>query len=292
MASTLIGRDEGVSYKVKRIGDSMLSREIFFYKCSILTVLSLLLLTASYSLSAQPIKLDSKNTVDNIPSAVAENIVSRLREARSDIVISNLRRSPLEGIYKVNLNGQLVFISEDGGFLISGEMYQVNPGYLVNLQEEERREQEIAFAPQRAKMLAAVDKNDLIIYSPDEVKGHIYVFTDIDCGYCRKLHAQLTEMLNKGIEVRYLAFPRAGVSSRSAEKLITTWCSGNPQSLMTRFKRGENVKLAVCDSHPVFDQYMLGQDLGVTGTPAIVLESGKLIPGAVSPERLAREMGI
>jgi len=176
--------------------------------------------------------------------------------------------------------------------LISGEMYQVNPGYLVNLQEEERREQETAFAPQRAKMLAAVDKKDLVVYSPDEVKGHIYVFTDIDCGFCRRLHSQLDEMLDEGIEVRYLAFPRAGVNSRSAEKLITTWCSKNPQSLMNRFKRGENVPLAGCDRHPIFDQYMLGQDIGVTGTPAIVLESGQLIPGAVSPERLVREMGI
>jgi thiol:disulfide interchange protein DsbC len=270
----------------------MPSKEMYFYKHGILAVLSFLLLIGSYSLSAQPIKLSPQNTVDDIPAAIADNIISRLREARSDIEISNLRRSPLEGIYKINLNGQLAFVSEDGSFLISGEMYQINTGYLVNLQAEERREQEIAFAPQRAKMLDAVDKNDLVIYSPEEVKGHIYVFTDIDCGYCRKLHSQLDEILNKGIEVRYLAFPRAGVSSRSAEKLITTWCSDNPQSLMTRFKSGEDVKIAVCDSHPIFDQYMLGQDVGVTGTPAIVLESGQLIPGVVSAERLAREMGI
>ena len=267
-------------------------RDVFFYKHGILAVLSLALLAVSYSLSAQPIKLDLQSIVDDIPAAIADNIVSRLRESRSDIEVSNLRRSPVEGIYKVDLNGQLAFVSENGGFLISGEMYQVNPGYLVNLQEEERREQEISFAPQRAKMLDAVDKNDLVIYSPEEVKGYIYVFTDIDCGFCRKLHSQLDEMLSKGIEVRYLAFPRAGVNSRSAEKLITTWCSDNPRSLMTRFKRGDNVKISTCDSHPIFDQYMLGQDVGVTGTPAIVLESGQLIPGAVSPERLAREMGI
>jgi thiol:disulfide interchange protein DsbC len=249
----------------------------------------------SHGVVAQPVKLPSQvetvNQVD-VPKNIEANIITRLRESRSDIEVSNVRRSPLEGIYKVDLNGQLAFVSEDGGFLISGEMYKVNPGYLINLQEEERREQEVSFAPQRAKMLAAVDKNDLVIYSPKEIKGHIYVFTDIDCGFCRKLHSQLGEMHKKGIEVRYLAFPRAGVNSRSAEKLITTWCSKNPQSVMTRFKRGEDVPLAGCDSHPIFDQYMLGQDIGVTGTPAIVLESGQLIPGAVSPERLAREMGI
>jgi thiol:disulfide interchange protein DsbC len=277
----------------------MLQKDVFYGNSKMLNVLAvwLLLLAAgvSHSAVAQPVTSPSQVGVVNemdVPKDIAENIFTRLRESRSDIEVSNLRRSPLKGIYKVDLNGQLAFVSEDGSFLISGEMYQINPGYLVNLQEEERREQEISFAPQRAKRLAAVDKDDLIIYSPDEVKGHIYVFTDIDCGFCRKLHSQLDDMLDKGIEVRYLAFPRAGVNSRSAEKLITTWCSKNPQSLMTRFKSGENVPLSGCDSHPIFDQYMLGQDLGVTGTPAIVLESGQLIPGAVSPERLAREMGI
>mgnify|MGYP000857258866 CR=1 FL=1 len=281
------------------LGSNMIQKGVFFGGDSRLNifVLTLLIMLAGASsvALAQPVKLPSSVEVADrmgIPKDIADNIINRLRESRSDIEVANLRRSPLPGIYKVDLNGQLAFVSEDGGFLISGEMYQVNPGYLVNLQEEERREQETAFAPQRAKMLAAVDKKDLVVYSPDEVKGHIYVFTDIDCGFCRRLHSQLDEMLDEGIEVRYLAFPRAGVNSRSAEKLITTWCSKNPQSLMNRFKRGENVPLAGCDRHPIFDQYMLGQDIGVTGTPAIVLESGQLIPGAVSPERLVREMGI
>ncbi|MGS2718762.1 DsbC family protein [Eionea flava] len=256
------------------------------------TALLLASLMVSHSVVAQPIKLPVQNTEEAIPQGIANTIIRRLQEARSDIEISNLRRSPLEGIYKVDLNGQLAFVSEDGGFLISGEMYQINPGYLLNLQEEERREQEVAFAPKRARMLAAIDTKEMIVYSPEEKKGHIYVFTDIDCGFCRRLHSQLDQMLTMGIEVRYLAFPRAGVNSRSAEKLITTWCSDNPQSLMTRFKRGENIALSNCERHPIFDHYMLGQDVGVTGTPAIVLESGQLIPGAVSPERLAREMGI
>ncbi len=99
-------------------------------------------------------------------------------------------------------------------------------------------------------------------------------------------------MLAKGIEVRYLAFPRAGVSSKSAQKLATVWCSNEKQSLMDRFKRGENVPLQACDHNPVADQYMLGQQVGVNGTPAIVLESGRIIPGAVSPDFLAKEMGI
>lgn len=220
-------------------------------------------------------------------------VFARLRQARPDLSLSNFRTSPLPNIYKVDINGELAFVSGDGGFLIAGEMYQVNPGYLVNLQEQERQEAEKAFGPQRAKLLAAVDKKDMVVYTPKkDMKGHIYVFTDIDCGFCRKLHGQMKAMLDKGIEVRYLAFPRAGVNSNSGKKLATTWCAKDPTDMMTRFKRGENVALAACDNHPIAEQYLLGQSVGVRGTPAIVLESGQMIPGAVSPEMLAKEMGI
>jgi thiol:disulfide interchange protein DsbC len=260
----------------------------------------------AYNLAAQPLKLPLLEEVEveevereeaesepAVPKAVAEAIYARLRAARPDLRSSNLRLSPMEGVYKIDLNDQLAFVSEDGSFLIAGEMYQVNPGHLVNLQEEERRQQEADFAPERARELAAIDKKDLVIYTPvKETKGHIYVFTDIDCGFCRKLHGQMKDMLDKGIEVRYLAFPRAGINSRSAQKLATAWCADDRQQMLTRFKSGENVALAVCDGNPVADQYMLGQKMGVRGTPAIVLESGQMIPGAVSPERLVSEMGI
>jgi thiol:disulfide interchange protein DsbC len=224
---------------------------------------------------------------------VQSAIYKRLRSARPELKFTDLVISPMAGVYMVKINGQLAFVSNDGRHMIAGEMYEVQQTGFVNLQEAEREQAEVAYRPQRAKMLQAVDKEDMVVYSPEsEVKGHIYVFTDIDCGFCRKLHSQLPAMLAKGIEVRYLGFPRAGIKSKSAQKLVTTWCSDNPQQTMTAFKRGENLPLASCEGNPIADQYMLGQQLGVTGTPAIVLESGQLIPGAVSPEHLVREMGI
>jgi thiol:disulfide interchange protein DsbC len=256
-----------------------------------------LLVLVSASVSAQPVKLSANAPLlegaTEIPKDIEEKIYARLHDARPDLEVSDLRPSPMPNFYKIDLNGQLAFVSADGEFLIAGEMYQVNPGRLVNLQEQERLEQEKAFGPKRAELLAAIDKKDMVIYSPEkETKGHIYVFTDIDCGFCRKLHGQLPEMLNQGIEVRYLAFPRAGIRSRSAQKLETTWCSSDPRETLTQYKAGKAIALDVCDANPVADQYMLGQEIGVRGTPAIVLESGKMIPGAVSPDVLVKEMGI
>ncbi len=246
---------------------------------------------------AQPIvSAVEKPSESGIPDSVRHAIMSRISTSRPDLEISNLRPSPARGLYKVDLNGQLAFVSEDGAFLIAGEMYQIAPSGLVNLQEEERREQEVAQRPNRAKLLASVFKEDMVIYTPEkETKGHIYIFTDIDCGFCRRVHSQLDEYLAKGIEIRYLAFPRAGVRSRSAQKLATVWCGKDMEAkkrLMTEFKRGKNVTLNDCGKTPVPDQYMLGQDVGVDGTPAIVLADGELLIGARSPDMLAMEMGI
>lgn len=258
----------------------------------------LLLMVTSCHVFAQPLSQPaqtngSKNETQVVPKEIAEVIYTRLRQTSPNLTISNLRSSPIPEIYRVDINNQSAFVSKSGEFFIAGEMYQVLAKGVINLQEQEREEKERINQPQRAKKLAAIAKQDMVIFSPEnQVKGHIYVFTDIDCGYCRRFHGQMDDMLNKGIEVRYLAFPRAGVHSRSAQKLATVWCAKDPGTTMTRFKKGENVTLSVCDNHPVAQQYDLGNDIGVTGTPAIVLESGKIIPGAVSPKTLTKAMGI
>jgi thiol:disulfide interchange protein DsbC len=273
-----------------------MSKVLLAMKKSCVLVLFVHVILMSHNVLSQPIAIATEEPQAEgiaVSKALSDVIFAKLRESRSDLQLTNLRPSPLPGLYKIDINGQLAFVSESGEFLIAGEMYQASAGGLVNLQERDRLRQEAAFAPTRAERLAAIDQKEMVIYRPEKaVKGHVYVFTDIDCGFCRKLHGQMDEMLEQGIEVRYLAFPRAGANSRSAEKLATTWCADDRQQTMSRFKQGENVELAVCGSHPVADQYMLGKELGVRGTPAIILESGKMIPGAVSTARLVDEMGI
>ena len=222
-----------------------------------------------------------------VPEEQATQIASAILQVRSDLSITNMRYSNIEGVYKANLQGRPVFFSADGRFFIVGEMYEVTGDSLVNLEEEERRNADRAFAPERAKMLSAVAPEQMVIFpATGDTRAQVYVFTDIDCGYCRKLHRQMPEMQAQGIEVRYLAFPRAGVNSKSADKLATAWCADDQLAMMTRFKQGENVPLAPCEPNPVAEQYALGQKVGVRGTPAIVLASGQLIPGAVSTQQL------
>ena len=153
--------------------------------------------------------------------------------------------------------------------------------------EEKRRQEEAAFAPQRAQMLDAIALEDMVIFPAIvDIKAYIYVFTDIDCGFCRKLHRQIPDMQTQGIEVRYLGFPRAGIHSESAKKLVSIWCSEKPGQAMTLFKQEHDMTITSCEPNPIASHHKLGQNIGILGTPSIVLSSGQIVSGAPSTEQL------
>ena len=182
-------------------------------------------------------------------------------------------------------NGQLLYGSADGRHLLLGDLLEFGADGLVNRTEERR-------SLRRKDLLAGVDTGDMVIFSPKgEVKTSVVVFTDVDCGYCRKLHQEMDEINALGIEVRYLAFPRAGPGSRSFEKTVSAWCADDPHKAITELKRGNSVPDRTCPN-PVAAQYELGVDLGVTGTPALVTEAGKMLPGYMPAAQLADALGL
>jgi thiol:disulfide interchange protein DsbC len=94
------------------------------------------------------------------------------------------------------------------------------------------------------------------------------------------------------VEVRYLAYPRAGVDSPGYRQLVGAWCAENPQETLTRMKNKESVPSKQCDDNPVAAQYQLGQQVGVRGTPAMVTETGQMIPGYQSADQLMVTLGL
>jgi thiol:disulfide interchange protein DsbC len=146
-----------------------------------------------------------------------------------------------------------------------------------------------AKAELRREIIASVDSTKQISFSPEEPVHELMVFTDIDCGYCRKLHAQVAEYNEHGIAINYMAFPRAGIGSRSYEKAVAVWCAEDPQEALTQAKLGADPDPDQCDN-PIAEQYQLGMELGVTGTPALLTHNGQLIPGYVPPEQLRQRL--
>jgi thiol:disulfide interchange protein DsbC len=138
----------------------------------------------------------------------------------------------------------------------------------------------------RAKAIDAVGEDKMIIFSPkNETKYTITVFTDIDCGYCRKLHQEIASYNDLGIKIRYMMFPRTGLNTESYDKAVSAWCADDRNEAITRAKRGETIEPRTCDN-PVSQHYNLGQQLGVRGTPSIILADGEMVPGYVPADRL------
>jgi thiol:disulfide interchange protein DsbC len=132
----------------------------------------------------------------------------------------------------------------------------------------------------------------IIFAAAGETRGTVTVFTDVDCFYCQKLHREVPALNEAGIEVRYLAYPREGLGGASYRKIATAWCADNPQQVLTQLKNRQAVADNVCPGNPVADQYKLGQQVGVNGTPALVLENGELVPGYMAADALAKRMGV
>ena len=155
----------------------------------------------------------------------------------------------------------------------------------VNLGEQASNQRMVA-------RIQEVSLDEMIRFSPNgETKRHITVFTDIDCGYCRKLHNEVPELVAAGIEVRYLAFPRAGVNSNSYNKYVSVWCNADQQSSLTSAKAGQAVEQASCEN-PVEANYNLGRQVGVSGTPTIIFDDGTVTPGYMPSERLIDILGL
>jgi len=219
-------------------------------------------------------------------SAGAKEVKENLTKSLPGLKIATVEESEIKGLYRVvSENSEILFANEDASYFLSGQMFTMDKGRVVNLTEQRK-------GKDRAARLAAISDKDKIVYpAKGSQKASITVFTDIDCGYCRKLHQEIPEMNELGIQVSYVAYPRAGVGSPSYDKIVSAWCSDDPLQAMTDAKAGKSIPAKTCDN-PVAEQYQLGMDLGVTGTPAILLEDGTLVPGYIPARQLAKALGI
>lgn len=195
----------------------------------------------------------------------------------------NVNPSPLNGWYTIHQGAIVAYISADARYLIQGDLIDLVDD--VNLSELERN-------VSRRTLMSAVPDSEVISFSPDEVKYSISVFTDVDCTYCRRLHNQIDEYLAYGIEVRYLMYPRGGPASPAWSTMEEVWCSNDRNSALTAAKTDRKFASTNCDASIVSNHYDLGQEVGLTGTPAIVLDDGTLISGYLPPDQLKARLDV
>jgi len=199
--------------------------------------------------------------------------------------VQSVKASDIKGLYVVDIGDlQPIYASEDGDFFLYGELYSIASGSLKNTTKEE-------INLRRKNILdAALTKDDFITFKAQDQRHVVTVFTDVDCGYCRKFHNEIDGYNAQGITVKYVAFPRSGLESESYDKIVGAWCSTNPKETLTALKLGLDPDLSLCQDHPVEEHFMLGQKIGITGTPAIITSTGDLLPGYLPPMELLKRL--
>lgn len=218
--------------------------------------------------------------LSGVAMADRNTVEAALKEALPTIKPDSISESPVKGLWEVVVGARLFYVSEDGKFLMHGS--------IMDLKTREDLS-DLRLSSIRLKALEKVGLENMIVFKPKIGKHFVYVFTDIDCGYCRKLHSEIENYLREGIEVRYLFFPRAGKDSDSYKKAVTVWCAKDRNAALTRAKNGENFTSKSCEN-PVDQHMALASAMGASGTPMIVTDKGMIIPGFVPPKELAKEL--
>jgi len=220
--------------------------------------------------------------------AIAEDDAAELEQVRTrvsgifeEIEPQHVRPSPVDGWYTIRKGAIIAYISADARYLLQGDLIDLDEE--VNLSEQTRNEA-------RLEMLATIPKEKMIVFSPEAPKFAVTVFTDIDCTFCRRFHSQIDEYLAQGIEVRYLLYPRNGPAAESWTKAEQVWCADDRNQALTLAKLDQKFDTRSCDASVVDAHYALGQDVGLRGTPAIVLQDGTLVSGYLPPLELTQAL--
>ena len=223
------------------------------------------------------------------PTGAAPKVAANTPEARAiaaiqalnpRVSVDKVRAAPIAGFREAIVQGQVVYVSDDGRYLFlpgpQGALYDV--AAKKDLSEQ-------ALASVRKDLLKTIPVSERIVFSPPNPKYTVSIFTDVECGYCRKFHSEIAEYNKQGIEVQYIAFPRMGLGSEDHKKMISVWCAPDRKKALTDAKSDRTIPARDC-KNTISMQYDVGQRAGLTGTPMIIAEDGTTVGGYLPPQQL------
>ncbi len=221
-------------------------------------------------------------TWSQLSVATADETAIREALARSmpAVKVDSIQQSEVKGLNEVRVGTNIFYITDDGKYIIQGKLLDVEKR--LDITEEK-------LAGIRVQSIENLGQDKMIIFKPEKELHKVTVFTDIDCGYCRKLHSEIDKYLAEGISIQYTFFPRAGKGSDSYNKAVSVWCAKDRKSALTNAKKTGKIKTVTCDN-PVDEHMQLARDFNVTGTPMMVTEGGSVFPGYIPADQLAKSL--
>jgi len=205
-----------------------------------------------------------------------------LKKTFPDLEVKAVRSTPVPGLFEVEVGSDVFYATKDGRYVVLGNL--IDTSTRTSLTDARRRELVSA-------RLAKLDPNQMIVIGPDKPKRTLTVFTDVDCPWCARLHKDVPELNKAGVRVQYLFYPRAGLNSETYKRSVAVWCAKDRVKAIGIAKSGGKLDMKDCPN-PVKEDFMLGHQLGVEGTPTMFLDDGTRIGGYVAPARLLAAMNL
>ncbi len=213
--------------------------------------------------------------------ATKTEVINSLSKYFKDISEKNINQAPLSNLYEVIIANDIIYISKDGRYLFNGDIIDLKNG--INLTKLKK-------TTLAKKVLNSIDDSEKIIFKAKKEKYAVDVFTDVDCPFCKRLHANMTEYNKLGITIKYLASPLASLHPKALARMESIWCAKDRKKAMDVYKRTNKIIAKNCKNNPVRKQLAIAESLGVIGTPTIFLADGRKIPGFIRPRVLLAEL--
>ena len=226
--------------------------------------------------AAAPVATAPAAQIETVPGTAEDRARKAILSINPGVAIDRIDAAPLPGFREVIVAGQVLYVSDDGKYLLQGNLFDV---------EARRDLSQSGLAKVRRALVAGIPRADRIVFAPANPRHTVTVFTDIECGYCRKLHQDIAEYNKRGIAIEYVAFPRMGLETEDYRTMVSVWCSADRRKAITDAKEGKRIPSRTCPN-PVAGQYAIGQRAGITGTPMILAEDGTQMPGYMPPDAL------
>jgi len=212
------------------------------------------------------------------PAAIKKSMA----EIIPNVPIKSIKPSRIAGLFEVRVGAEVYYVTSDGRFLVNGDIIEM---------KSRRNLTTLARRQVRLELINAVSEDKMIIYVPRKTKRTVTVFTDVDCPYCRKFHKDVPTLVKGGVRIRYIVFPRNGLSTKTYNKSVAVWCSPDRKKALSLAKAGGKLKKKIC-ANPIAEHFELAGRVGVQGTPTLVVDDGQILPGYVPPDRLFAILGI
>ena len=203
-----------------------------------------------------------------------------MTKSMPSVKVDSVKPAVVKGLFEVVVGANIYYVSEDGKYLLQGRLVDV--AARKDLTEEKLN-------VTRKLAIEKMGQANMIVFKPKITKYTVTIFTDIDCGYCRKLHSEIDQYLAQGITIQYLFFPRAGKGSDSYNKAVSVWCAEDRNAALTAAKKDQKLPEKTCDN-PIDKHMQLAAEFDVKGTPMIISENGNVYPGYLPAKQLVEAL--